>query len=308
MASTSTHDRIVVGVDGSEASMYALDWAAAAAGRHRLPLYVVHAVELPGLRARFTQEDLESSQSAVVQAARELLDGAVRYLNETWPTIPAEHALEVGTPTQVLLRESEHARQLVVGSRGRGGFASLVLGSVSSAVAEHAECPVIIVRPPARPPGEDREGRFADTVVVGVDGSPTSLSAVEFAFQEASFLEARLTVLHASWDPWLESSAAVSLLSHEDRVTMSEEEQVAVAETLAGMGERFPDVKVREITVNRRPAEALIDASIGAKLVVVGARGLGGFAGMLLGSVSRTVLQHAYCPVAIVRRHAQQSG
>ncbi|MFC7615699.1 universal stress protein [Actinokineospora soli] len=171
-------------------------------------------------------------------------------------------------PVPALLRQD--ACLVVLGSRGLGGFGGLLLGSTAVQVAAHARCPVVVVR-----------GERSGDVVVGVDGSAHSVEAIAFAFGEAQRLGAGVV--------------AVTAGSQEDEAAR------ALAESVAGWAERYPDVPVRRSVVRGHAARALVDAAADAALLVVGSRGAGGFRGMLLGSVSQGVLHHATCPVAIVR-------
>jgi nucleotide-binding universal stress UspA family protein len=175
-------------------------------------------------------------------------------------------------PAPALIAASGSAQLVVVGARGHGALGGIVIGSVSQHVSRHAACPVVVVREPADP--------RANRIVVGLDGSPESDKALGFAFDAASRAGAPLVAIHG----WRFSSAGRAL-----------------AEQLAGWAEKYPDVEVTREAIPVHPARVLADASEQAALVVVGSRGRGAFAGLLLGSVSQAVLSHARCPVAIVR-------
>jgi nucleotide-binding universal stress UspA family protein len=159
------------------------------------------------------------------------------------------------------------------GSRGLGAVGTLFLGSTGVELTARAACPVVAVR--------GREHK-AQRIVVGVDGSDTSLRALEYGFDEAALRGARLTAIHAVEHPVNEADSGIT-------------------DTVARLRERFTDVPAELTTVTAHPAEALINASADADLLVVGSRGRGGFRGLLLGSVSQTVLHHADCPVAVQR-------
>jgi nucleotide-binding universal stress UspA family protein len=161
-----------------------------------------------------------------------------------------------------------------------------VLGSVSQHVTRHASCPVVVVRAPYHPD--------AERVVVGVDGSTGSRKALEFAFDHASRSGAPVTAIHA-WRDGARGDAREGLV---EEIRAAER---ILAEALAGFADQYPDVKVTTEAVPVVPQRVLADASQAASLVVVGSRGLGAFAGLLLGSVSQSVLHHAQCPVAVVR-------
>ena len=185
---------------------------------------------------------------------------------------------------------------VVVGSHGRGGFARLMLGSSSAAVAAHATVPVVVTR------GTSMDGAWrAGPVVVGIDGSEVSESAIDFAFSSAAVRRAGLVAVHA-WaqpDPFVDEAYAV--LS--EAATRQTEARLAVSESLAGWRDKYPDVPVTEVIADGHPVDALLTEStiVDGALLVVGCRGRGGFAGLLLGSVSRGVLHHATSPVAVVR-------
>lgn len=186
---------------------------------------------------------------------------------------------------------SKDVEMMVVGSRGQGAFGSL-LGSVSAGLVQHAHCPVAVIHDedPLMPhPAEA-------PVLVGIDGSPVSELATEIAFDEASRRHVELIALHA----W--SDSGVLDFPGMDWLTMKSSEDEVLAERLAGWQERYPDVTVDRRIVCDRPARQLIERSEAAQLVVVGSRGRGGFAGMLLGSVSSAVVQSARMPVIVARQ------
>jgi nucleotide-binding universal stress UspA family protein len=188
-----------------------------------------------------------------------------------------------------------HARQaplVVLGDRGLGGFSGLIVGSVAVQVAAHAACPVLVARGSAHLDGP---------VVVGVDGSEVSDHAVGFAFEEASLRRASLRAVLA-WRYPVSTGPGDMLPLVYDSAELAAEEELALAEATAGWSERYPDVDVIRHLDRGRPSKVLVQESAGAQLVVVGARGRGGFTGLLLGSVSHAVLHHAQCPVAVVHR------
>ncbi len=290
--SALTRSRIVVGVDGSDESLVGLAWATHEAHHRRVPLRLVHAweVPMPGY------VPVPASVDLVRESAEGVLAVAVSKAEEWAPDVDVETLLVHGATARVLLDQGADAQMIVVGSHGRGGFARLMLGSSSGAVAAHAEVPVVVTR------GTTAKGAWrAGPVLVGVDGSAVSESAIEFAFRAASIRGEGLVVVHA-WaqpDPFVDEAYAV--LS--ETATRQTEARLAVSESLAGWRDKYPDVAITQVIADGHPVDALLAeaSTVHAALVVVGSRGRGGFAGMLLGSVSRGVLHHATTPVAVVR-------
>jgi nucleotide-binding universal stress UspA family protein len=290
MASTLHLLPVVIGVDERPTSRVALDWAIDEAARRGLPLHILHARrEPPGSRLGVPGSGASGTPPAVVAEA-------VAHANALAPQLEVTYEVSVLKPAVALLAASERAECVVVGARGRGSFASAFLGTTSFDVAAHAACPVVVARQfpeiePARP-----------GVVVGADGSPLSSEAIGYAFAQAAERELPLTVVHV-WSGDLDSEYLPTDFAT-DPAGLREQEKALAAEEVAGWAEKYPDVVVRRHVLRGHPVKALIDHSRGAELVVVGSRGRGGFARMLLGSVSQGVLQHAHCPVAVVRsRH-----
>jgi nucleotide-binding universal stress UspA family protein len=296
--STMAVTSVVVGIDGSTDSLRAVRWAAAdAACRHR-PLHLVHALEWPKLAYPPVGLALPVSYDAQTrEAAARILNEAAVVAREAAPAVRITTAIATETPVPALLDASRHAAEVVVGSRGNGGFAALQVGATSAQLAAHAVCPVVIVRGSGA-----TDGPNAGRVVVGVDGSHGAAEALGFAFEQASFRGIGLTVVHAyRWPAGTDPGDMLPIVfDHDD---LRDDQQRALAESLASWREKYPDVDVRLDTASGRAAGVLVDASTGATLLVVGARGHGGFVGLLLGSVSQTVIQHAACPVAVVHRH-----
>ncbi len=197
-----------------------------------------------------------------------------------------------GSASSVLLAEARDAALVVLGNRGLGGFAGLLLGSVAVQVSAHADGPVLVVR---------GESRADGPVVVGVDGSELSQEAVRFAFEEAAWRGTELVAVHAWLYPTPVGPGDILPLVYDLDAFRDEEERV-LAEAVAGWSERYPEVPVRRRLVRGSPGRALVEESRTAQLVVVGARGRGALGGLLLGSVSHAVLHHAHCPLAIVRK------
>ncbi|WP_113701691.1 universal stress protein [Nonomuraea lactucae] len=269
---------IVVGVDGSVSAGAAVDWAAADARRRGLGLRLVHVCEQWASTVGGT-EYCAGTLEAAADRARELAPGA-----EVTTRILA------GGVVDTLVGESVTADSVVVGSRGLGGFAGMVVGSVGLALAGHAAGPVVVVRGTS----VVQHGQ----IVVGYDGSEHSRAAMEYAIEQARARDAQLYVAYAYQMPLFSPYAAAygSLLQE------AYEQEVRVArERVVPWRERNPDVRIVDEQVCEHPVSALMKASGSADLVVVGSRGRGGFASAVLGSVSHGVLHHVTCPVAVVR-------
>ncbi|MFC0506212.1 universal stress protein [Micromonospora costi] len=289
---------VVVGVDGSAAALDAVRVAAREAGYRHRPLRVVHAFSSPlTAAAAFGTAPFALPLDDLRKQAEEFVAEAVAEATKLAPDVPVTGAVADGAATPVLIDESHHAALVVLGHRGLGGFAGLLIGSVTVQVSARAECPVLVVRGEARADGP---------VVVGVDGSALSVEAVGFAFEEASRRDAPLVAVHAWLDPVAVLPGDV-LPMVEDLKVLADEEERVLAESVAGWAERYPDVPVRHRLVHGSPAQVLVDEARDAQLVVVGAHGRGALGGLLLGSVSHAVLHHAHAPVAIVR-HPRTAG
>ncbi|CQD13914.1 universal stress protein [Mycolicibacterium conceptionense] len=288
----SEHDvrhGIVVGVDGSPSSDAAVAWAAHAAVLRGVGLTLVYA--LPGAASPVwldvaLPQDYWDYQD---QRGREILDAArgvaVKAIaGQQEPRIIAKAV--PGHAVATLIDYSRNADLVVVGSRGLSKWSRRLLGSVSSSLAAHAHGAVAVI-PETEPPN--------GPVVVGVDGSPASAFAAEIAFDEASRRGVELVVVHT----WTDLNFEFPDVKWED---LSAEAERALSEQLAGWCERYPDVVVRRVVMPDKPARQLLAQAETAQLVVVGNRGRGGFAGLLLGSVSSAVVQSSPVPVIVARQ------
>lgn len=288
-----THPGITVAVDGSPASKLAVNWAARDAAMRRTPLRLVHALPVDmTIQGGSLPTDYLSWQE---DKGRDVLADALRIVEESATAHPVDVTSELvtGPPVPTLVDLSNGAQMIVAGSRGLGPLNRLLLGSVSSGLLHHAHCPVAIIRGGDDHPPMPRSSQAP--VVVGIDGSPASESAIAIAFDEASFRGVGLIALHACSD--------VTALQSEvpDWPAVRSELAELLSERLSGWQERYPDVSVSRTVVFNRPAPELIEQSESAQLVVVGSRGRGGFTGMLLGSVSAAVTQAALAPVIVAR-------
>jgi nucleotide-binding universal stress UspA family protein len=290
---------IIVGVDDSRSSYAALDWAVGEAGRRALPLHLLHVVDWqPDRQSDEGDTTAGTGHEAIVAAARERVRSAAPRLAVTDETV-------AGDPAGVLVDRSRHASMIVVGNRGLGGFRSLLTGSVGVQTAAHAQCPVVIVRPHLREPSPDEEPveqpprHAVGRVVVGVDGSDLSDAAVGFAFEEAALRGVGLTAVHA-WHYPVSGSPGDMIFAVCVRPDVADVQNKILTQALAVHRERHPEVPVLPVLAQGSPAAVLVHESIGAELLVVGSRGHGGFAGLLLGSVSDAAIRHAGCPVAVI--------
>lgn len=288
---------VVVAVDGSEASKVAVRWAANTALKRGVPLRLAASYAMPQF---LYAEGMAPPQELFDDLQNETLDKieeARVVAREVAPDIKIGHVVAEGSPIDMLLEMSKDVTMIVMGSRGLGGLSSMVMGSVSAAVVSHAHCPVVVVR-------EDNDVR-PDTkygpIVVGVDGSGVSQKAIEYAFAEASARGCGLIAVHTWMDMQVQASLAGLSAAQQQWQVVEEEQHALLAQRLAGFAERYPDVDVTRVVTRDRPVRALVDASEGAQLLVVGSHGRGGFKGMLLGSTSRALLQSAPCPMMVVR-------
>ncbi|MER7078932.1 Nucleotide-binding universal stress protein, UspA family [Saccharopolyspora kobensis] len=271
--------QVVVGVDGSAGALAAAAWAVEEAElRHAEQ---VRVVVVTGDRSA----DDEAWETARSVASRSTP-------RRSGPEVTATVAH--GDPADVLVQLSGAGELVVVGSRGRGPLAATLLGSVSAKVATHARCPVVVVR----------EHRSSGPVVVGVDNSSGSRAALRYALEAAARYECELLAVQV-WE-YVEPTPIVPPLEHE-LVELRDEALRGLSEQLSGCAEAYPNVPVRRIAQRGHPVAELAAAAEEARLLVVGHRGRGGFAGLLLGSVAAGVLHHAPCPVAIVRDAVAES-
>jgi nucleotide-binding universal stress UspA family protein len=276
-------DGIVAGYDGSPGSDEALHWAVVQAAARATTLTICHA---------WAPEYLALiGDPAVCELARkhgsEVLARGVRYATSVLDDV--RPVLADGPPAQVLCERSRTAEMVVVGTRGHGGLTGAPLGSVSWQVAGHAQGCVVVVRgqwlPVNRSPGP---------VTVGVDGSPASRAALTVAFGEASLRTVPLV-------------AVCALADAPGRLGGARQMEEDFGHLMTVHEKECPEVTVMRQVAVGSPRSALLTAAAEAQLLVVGARGLGGLAGMRLGSVVEAMLHHSPCPVAVVHADARQS-
>lgn len=288
----TTRYGILVGVDGSQESATAVGWAAREAQLFNVPITLMYVVTPVGVRW-----PAGPLQATIAEFERENAEEALRYAcdavsSATAAGRPADIRTEIqrGPALPVLIDASKEARMVVVGSRGMGAVGRLFMGSVSTGLIHHAHGPVTVVH--------SQLGKLPDIsapIVLGIDGSPASERATGVAFEEAAVRGVSLLAAHV-WN----SGNGLPLQGPQwrDHKHMAEE---ILAERLAGWQERYPDVQVQRHVEFDEPAHWLCERSRTAQLVVLGSHGRGGFAGMLLGSVSSTVAQSVDIPVTVVR-------
>jgi nucleotide-binding universal stress UspA family protein len=283
---------VVVGVDRARSACDAVDWAAAEAAARGCRLRIVHALH-PLLPADpYGVGSPIDSLHAALEAAESVVSRGVARARDVVSDIEVTTRLVCGSAAGVLLDEAAHAQLLVLGRRGGHGLRARLARSVSAQVAAHASCPVVVIRP-AR--AEDRSG--VPRVVVGVDGVSTCSPALGFAFQAARQRGVHLAAVHA----WAADPPADLEAVHGPPATAEAFARRTLERALHRWHSQYPDVPVVTRLVRDDPARAVTAESRGAALVVVGSGDRGHLAGTLRGSVSRSVLRHGRCPIAIVR-------
>lgn len=273
---------VVVGVDSGQSAGRAVEEAAAQARRWGRPLRVMHATGLSIVP--WTDEHLLRVAAHTERCRERALKAA--------PDLVVTADTEVDDAAAMLVEASHDAAMVVVDGGRLGQAEALLLGAIADKVMAHADCPVMVV-----PLAADRSA--TGPVVVGVDAHKHSAPAVAFAFAEADRRQVPLVAAHSWW--WDEANVSFARLDpDEERERVVESHRLVVAEMLAGFRDEYPDVRVTESILHGLAGTSLVQESRGAQLLVVGRRGLGGFPGLLLGSVSRHVVHHAHCPVVVV--------
>jgi nucleotide-binding universal stress UspA family protein len=295
MTGNSMHRSITAGVDGSATALHAARWAADEAARRRLPLRLVQVIDVVSATGGFAPP--RSFFTALETEGRRQLAEAEAAVRAHHPELEIELILRTAGLMPTLIALSEDAQLMVLGARGSGGLGGLLAGSTAIGLVAHGHSPVAVIRggeadeaPPSQGP-----------VVVGVDGSPTSEPALAMAFEEAAMRGTGLVAVHAWVEFTSETAYATARQFLVDWEAVETRERETLAERLAGWQEKYPDVAVRRIVTGGRPAARLLEAAGDGQLLVVGSRGRGGFAGMLLGSTSQALIHHAPCPLMVIR-------
>jgi nucleotide-binding universal stress UspA family protein len=286
---------IIVGTDGSAQSLRAVEWAAREAVLRDTALRIVAVPALPPLMSRHQPEGTpDPVADAVIQTYERALATAAERAAELEPGLTAEGHLLSGPPAEALTQAAASGSMLVVGSRGAGSFAALLLGSASRYVATHASCPVVVAR--------EENMAVHREIAVGI-GDPGQLSdALRFAFEEASLRKAGLLVLHA-WHWPMPGSGPLGTLTAAQRAIMhaslvSSDAAVRLEDMLASVRESYPEVQVSTEVAHAHPGRVLAEASARADLVVIGRRAAASGSGAR--SVTHALLSHAHGPVAVV--------
>lgn len=297
MSPTTTRGPVVVGVDFSKGSAAALEYAAAVAKRRGLPLELVYAVEPQTAPPTY----LAMTMHEIVEEAEGALADEADALREDSPGLEVTTRFLAQSPTDALVEASRRASMVVLGSRGHGSFEQLLLGSVAWRVTSRAVGPVVLVRP-----GELADRVASGPVLVGIDGSESSLNALAFAFAEASSRRTGLVAVNV-WALPQPDGLAIGrdwpAQAADWQKDMATDAQRILSEALAGSGEQYPDVSVSQVVVHglNVPQTLLEVASArSADLIVVGARGTHAFAELVLGAVGVQLSQWADRPVAVV--------
>jgi nucleotide-binding universal stress UspA family protein len=288
---------IIAATDGTDSSLTAVEWAAAEAQQRGLPLRVVYAYDWDW---HDTRADLGTED---VDVARQLADAVVAFAydraREVAPDAHISTETLVGHAVPRLIEVSRGAELLVVGSRGRGGFAGLLLGSVSQRMATHAPCPVVVVRGRANPDGP---------IVAGVDDTDAGTPVLAAAFETAAALGRPLTVVHSDPSPlpvWLNDVPPAAVITHPEQDAAERED---LGQRLAPWQEKYPDVPAEPVLTHEGAASWLVKASRTARLVIVGGGHSATVGGALLGSTVTQLLHHADCPVLITHPHVEDQA
>ncbi|MFF9814759.1 universal stress protein [Streptomyces sp. NPDC014006] len=290
---------VIAAVDGSEDSLRALDWAADAARARTAPLQVVHVRQY----VAWAQPGAPVVLPPPPEEDPVLTDAAAR-LEARGQTPAAAYIGIDGAPAAALPELAADAQLLVLGSRGRGGFASLLLGSNGMTAARDAPCPVVVVPRPDRTVEAPLPAEPGPRVVVGLNADGPDEATLEFAFTEAELRRALLQVIAAY--PW----PAQTWTTHGEMLPPAVDQAAVEAETraltdgfLAPYRERHPEVRAEPSVFPGDAAGNLVAASQGAELLVVGRHRRRLLAPRMLGSVTHAVLLHAVCPIAVVPPH-----
>ena len=284
-------NKIVVGVQELETSAAALEWALRRAEALEAPVVLVHSVPAAWLTEKY------GYYNSIINDEKALVRQIEARAAELAPTVAATGMLRTGSAAHVLHELSEDANLIVVGTDRKTGFNGDFFGSVSMQVAARSSCPVAVIPPSL---SGERTG-----VVVGVDGSEDAIDAVEFAAAEADRTGQDLTAVYAAHVP---TQRVLRHIPEDSIAERLDEERVVLAESVAGLTNRFPGLTVHQLfATDETPARALLHAAATAQLLVVGSHGRGALSRLWMGSVSHEVLGQAPCPTVITRTKHRRS-
>lgn len=275
---------VVVGVEGTESSQDALVWAAEFAGARKSELEILCATGTSHSHADALRDE------ASEQAAKELVHEAAERAVQVSPRLAVHTTVSASRPGEALTEASVRAELMVVGSHRLGARERAFSGPLAYQIVAGSRCPALVV-----PAGT---GDGGSGVVVGTDGSPESGAGVALAAAEADRFGQELTVVHA-WQTPLRF-VSVDIITEHDNAWIEENRRTVLADSVVGLAERYPNLVIHQSLVNASPGRALLEAAVGARMLVVGSRGLNGIARMLLGSVSHAMVLHSPCPVMVV--------
>ncbi|WSY64545.1 universal stress protein [Nocardia sp. NBC_00881] len=291
-----TSAQVVVGVDGSEGGDLAVRWAAEVAAQRSRALRIVHGLDIAAFQSVLgSSYDVMDASAIQVAHSRgtEITDDARRLAQKVSPDLDIATEVSDASPARVLIHHSKTAHFVVLGATGTvGTFAHL--GSTLLAVTSHGHGSIVVVRDT----GTAQHIRHDGPVVVGIDGSPVSEVAIAAAFAEAADRGTELVALH-SWSDRDFGEFAGKPAPGVDATELETAEYAILAERLAGWQEKYPDVHLARKVYLAGPTGLLMQWSHSAQLIVVGSRGRGGFTGLLLGSTSSFLVQHAHSPVLV---------
>jgi nucleotide-binding universal stress UspA family protein len=286
--------RIVVGIDGSPQSGNALEWAIERARLGGEQLELVNAWSMPPDLDFYGYRGLAARQPVdwLTEFSEEVLDAATKRVAEAGPDLTSTKTSKMGHPVSILVEASRDATALVIGRRGLGAAASALMGSVSNRLAVEAKCPLVVV-------GEG-ELPTSGPIVVGVDDSEFGANALRYAIAEAAVRKTSVRAV-AAYEAFHQGFRGdPELLARLQADIEAEAADTAARAITDVLGTDSPTVDVERVTVESPPAEAILGNAADAQLIVVGTHGKGLVRRVLLGSVSRQVLNDAEVPVAVV--------
>lgn len=281
---------IVVGVEESEGAAQALRWAAREADLRGWGLTAVMAWGFLDQHHSIVGERFDPAYGEP-DAAEAMLGIVSRALGPDGTRKVRRRAV-CDLPAPALLEASADADLLVVGARGMGGFKGLMLGSISQQCLHHSTVPTAVVR--SEPAARDQRSR----IVVAVDGSEAAQRALVWAVDEAKARGAEITAVHAWHPPYVASEPYLEMAFDPGEFEKAACEVLAAA--VARTDTEGVPGPVNQVVFNGSAARAVLETAEGADLIVMGSRGLGGFKGLLLGSVTTQVAHHAATTVVVI--------